>query len=315
LVTPGRQTFDTAADEFIARKALTRREVTVTSYKAALTHPREDFGTKRLADVTPTDIERTVAKLVKLGRSKRTAELMLHVVRAIFKDAVKAKTIASNPAEDVEPRGVDAKERAGLSAADVAKLRKYLASDRLYACWLLTLLGLRRSEVLGLRWSDIDLTAKTLTISRGRVLADGRAKTVEGKTKTMRGVRTLPLLPDLLAALRKLRDSQLAEFGATQIREGLIALDEAGEPIRPERYSDLWREACKAAGVPVVTLHGARHSAVTTMRDAGVPDHIVAKFAGHDEVVMRRVYSHADAEGLETAAKALSTAYGATDSG
>ena len=65
------------------------------------------------------------------------------------------------------------------------------------------------------------------------------------------------------------------------------------------------RQLCVAAGVPVATLHTARHSAVTAMRNAGVADHMVAAFAGHEEVVMRRTYSHADSEGLAAAGRAL----------
>ena len=58
----------------------------------------------------------------------------------------------------------------------------------------------------------------------------------------------------------------------------------------------MWRQHCEAAGVRPVTLHGARHTSVTAMRKAGVPDDVVAAWHGHDKVVMRRTYSHPDAE-------------------
>jgi integrase len=189
-------------------------------------------------------------------------------------------------------------------------LRRHLATDRLYGAWRLTLLGLRRSELLGLRWSDIDLATGTLTIERGRVLVDGGKRTAEDRPKTRRGTRTIPLPLDVLKALRSMRESQLAGFGATQVRSGYVVVDEIGEPMRHEAWSDAWKRHCKAAGVPVVNLHGARHSAITTLREAGVPDHIVAALAGHDEVVMRRTYSHAQDEGLANAARTLSEAYG-----
>jgi integrase len=115
---------------------------------------------------------------------------------------------------------------------------------------------------------------------------------------------------DMVAALRKLREEQAAEFGFEQARSGYPAVNEIGEAMRPERWTDMWREHCVAAGVPVVTLHAARHSSVTAMRDAGVPDHICAPWHGHSEGVMRATYSHAYADEMEGAAKALWTAIG-----
>jgi integrase len=160
--------------------------------------------------------------------------------------------------------------------------------------------------LLGLRWNDLDLTTGWLTIDHA-VVADARtAKRSEPSApKTRRSNRKLPLPPDVLASLRSLRDQQMAEFDLAQVRTGWLVVDEAGEPYRPEHWSDLWRQHCKAAGVPVVPLHSARHSAVTAMRNAGVPDHLVAAFAGHDEVTMRRSYSHSDQGGL-AAGQALS---------
>jgi len=161
---------------------------------------------------------------------------------------------------------------------------------------------------LGLRWSDVDLTAGVLSIKRGRVLIGKR--TEEGATKTKRGARELPLPSDVLSALRAMREAQAAGFGFEQVRSGYLATNAAGEPVRHQRWSDEWREHCEAAGVPVVTLHAARHSSVTAMRDAGVPDRHVAAWHGHDEAVMRRTYSHAHRERLAEAGEALTAVLG-----
>ena len=76
-----------------------------------------------------------------------------------------------NPADGVATFGRAAKDREALSATDLAMLRAHIAGDPLHACWLLTLCGLRRSELLGLTWSDVELSAGTVTIARG-VTAD-----------------------------------------------------------------------------------------------------------------------------------------------
>ena len=75
-----------------------------------------------------------------------------------------------------------------------------------------------------------------------------------------------------------------------------MAVDEGPRPLRPEAYSDAWSDLCEAAGVPRVTLHGARHGSVTRMRNAGVPGHLVAAFHGHTEAVMALTYSHVEVQ-------------------
>jgi hypothetical protein len=79
---------------------------------------------------------------------------------------------------------------------------------------------------------------------------------------------------------------------------------------RPERWSDEWRQLCRAAGVSPVTLHTARHSSVTAMRAAGVADDVVAKWHGHDETIMRRTYTHPDTDALAAAGQALADVLG-----
>lgn len=318
------------------------RPNSAAGYRSALRRADAVFGGKPVAEVSEQDIETMLAKIADSGRTRRSAAFTLFVVRAVLKHAVARKIVARSVAETegIGAAGADSKPREALTALEVTKLRAYLASDRerrladaalraingerdemdkrrrdhfgvdgLYACWLLTIYGLRRSEVLGLRWSDVDLKTKTLRIERGRVDVNG-GKVIEGKPKTERGARALPLPADVLIALRAMREQQLADFGADQVRTGYLAVDKIGEPIRPEVWTDQWRRHCVAAGVRAVTLHAARHSSVTAMRDRGVADHIVAAWHGHDEVTMRRTYSHAHPDELAAAGEALSEAYG-----
>jgi integrase len=296
-----RQTFAAYASQWMDARKRRVRPGTVIGYESALTHALAAFGATPLADVSRMDVERMITGLADKGRSQRTSQFTLFVVRAIFSSAVQDGLIGRNPAQDVTPVGVPAKTRTAQSSTNISALRAHLAGDPLFACWLLTLYGLRRSEVLALKWTDVDLAAGTLAITRSRVSIGSKAGTVEGKPKTKRGTRTLPLPPDVLTALRELRERQAAEFGFGQVRDGYLCLDELGQPMRPERWSRLWQQHCKAAGIPVVTLHAARHSSVSIMRANGVPDYLVAAWHGHDETVMRAVYSHADAVGLAAA--------------
>lgn len=311
LVIPTAQTFESYAREaWLPRKrrSPTVRPKTALGYEGTLRHPIAAFGSKPLMKVTRSDVEAMVYALADAGRSQSTATHALFVVRSIFEDALEDGLVGRNPAKKVHPAGRQAEQRTALTPEQIGRLRTHLSTDRLYGCWLLTLFGLRRSEVMGLRWPDLDLIDGILTISRGRVLVDGK-RTAEGKPKTERGARVLPLPRDAFSALTELKTAQESAFGRDHVRSGYIAVNEIGSPLRPERWSDLWRGHCAAAKVPVVTLHAARHSSVTAMRDAGVLDHVVAAWHGHDEYIMRKVYSHAQTDGLEAAGNALERAY------
>src|SRR5690349_17403958 len=107
-------------------------------------------------------------------------------------------------------------------------------------------------------------------------------------TKTERGVRTLPLPPDVLAALRQLREQQSAAYGFAHRRDGYLAVDPSGTPYRPETWSDLWAALCQPAGIePVTPARGPAHLGDDDAQPRRT-DHDVAHWHGHDEVMMRR---------------------------
>jgi integrase len=144
----------------------------------------------------------------------------------------------------------------------------------------LSLYGLRRGEVLGLRWSDIDLKARTLTVNQARVLVDCKVRIEPPKSRN--GKRTLPLDDWVVAALMELRKRQAreSETAGHAYRAGLEALDwytagdeyvvtdELGIPLYPEFYSDEFARLLKGAGLPKIGLHDSRHTTLSLMEKA-----------------------------------------------
>ncbi len=120
--------------------------------------------------------------------------------------------------------------------------------------------------------------------------------------------------PDLLTALQAWRTALAGELGVQAVAgDRFMFVDEGGTEIRPEWYSDEWGRLCAKAGIARrVKLHEARHSSVVVMRAAGMPDRLVAAWHGHDEVIMRRTYDHADQDmdGLAQVAAALAVVQG-----
>jgi site-specific recombinase XerD len=203
---------------------------------------------------------------------------------------------------------LDYEDDAGTSKswtlAEVERFRAAVMNDRLFACWLLSCYGLRRSEVLGIRWSA--LKGDTLSIRRSRV-AVGR-ESIEGLPKSRRSRRDLPLPAELNAALQELKARQQDEaeaFGSRWTDDRLIAVREDGSPIRHEWYSDEFQRIRERAGLRRIQLKGLRNTSVSLMLAGGLPVHVVAAWHGHDPAVSLSIYSDAQREDLRAAGAAL----------
>jgi integrase len=190
---------------------------------------------------------------------------------------------------------------------EVAKVLQAADGDRDGHLWYLALSGLRRGEVGGLRWSDVNQADKTLTVRVSRVAAAGRA--VENGPKTNASSRTLPLDEGLAAVLRAAHKRQAEErlaLGAAYGGGDYVACDEAGRPYHPDTLSKRWSKLVRAAGVRHINLHSARHTCGTTLHLRGVPLSVVAAWLGHaDASVTARIYAHSQPDALKAASVTL----------
>ena len=135
---------------------------------------------------------------------------MLTLLGSVLDVAAKDGLVARNVARMVERPSQAKHEMRTWTAGEAAAFLEAVATERLSVAFQLSMYGLRRGEVLGLRWSDVDLEAKTITIRITRTLIAG-TEVVEGEPKTERGKRTLPLDSALVAALRSLKARQARE--------------------------------------------------------------------------------------------------------
>lgn len=306
-------TFQSVAAGWLESKRQQVRTNTYLDYEGAVKIWGDHFGATPIAEIIKADVERLVTDYQQRGKSVRRVSYLLMVCRSVFEEAIEEDLATRNPAKRVQPRGKPAIERRAMPADEYDKLQAAISGHEFEALWLLSLAGLRRSEVLGLKWTDLDLDERTLTIKRGRVevgrrggIINGSGATTEvGDPKTSNGDRVLPLPATLLDALKRLRARQMSDLGLGQVRDGFIAVNAVGQPLRPEVYSDEWKILLASAKIPEYTLHEARHTSVTRAREAGVPDHAVAEWHGHDENVMRQTYSHPSQESLREVGQAL----------
>ena len=260
--------------------------------------------------------------------SPRTVNLMLTTVSMGLKVAQRRGLVVRNVGEIVErvEGNPDAgAERGDWQSGDAKTFLRSIAAHRLYAAFVMSTLGLRRGEVTGLRWDDVDLTGR---LAEARRLPKGTAsiavvnnmtavggRIYEGTPKG-KGRRRAPFLPipqilvDALTALqlhqREEADNAGDAYGTCQHCGGAhVVVNEIGKPYRPEWYSDLFVKLAKAAGVPDVVLHGARHAAASLLADLGVPDIAAAAWLGQLDVATTRGYQHVMFDRLQEAGKAL----------
>jgi integrase len=216
-----------------------------------------------------------------------TAQTVLHVHRTLSQalvHAVKTEVLFKNPAEQVKPPRPPGREIAILTKPEVAELLRAAEPTWLYLPVLVGVTtGMRRGELLGLRWSDLELKAARLTVNQSLERVNGKTVFKSPKTTTGRRPITLPALT--IEALARHRAAQAAD----RLRLGLGKPDlvfshSDGSPPDPDSVSKAFNRLIKAAGVRRITFHGLRHTHISHQLMDGVHVKIVSERAGHANV-------------------------------
>ena len=331
-VKPSDETLDQYLREYLEGATRGLRRSTARSYYIALQRARDVLGHRPLQSISKADVERLVAHMLTAGRkrggrsgsglSERSAQFTLGRLSAALDMAVREGKLARNPAILVKPPRPTRRRGSTWNQDEVRRFLNDVAESRLHAAWRLTLYGLRRGEVVGLRWSDIDLTNHKMTVSQARIVVDKRIVVEEPKSEN--GKRTLPLDDELVAALKQLRKTQMAERleAGTAYEIGLdeldwytpgdryLVVDKLGIPVNPNWYSSEFHRIRERVSLPKIRLHDSRHTTLSLMEKAGVPISVISKWAGHhDAAFTMRTYVHASADDLEAGAEKLAELY------
>jgi integrase len=150
---------------------------------------------------------------------------------------------------------------------------------------LLAMTGMRRSEVVGLRWSDVDLDRHHLTVNQAATVVDGDE--VVDVPKTRRSRRVIDLDPDTVSLLQRHRSRQLELYlrlGVSATASDRVFTNEIGDPIRPGSIGQAFRRLAQAVDVPLIRLHDLRHTHASHLLIAGVNVKVVSERLGHASV-------------------------------
>ncbi|HWH28587.1 MAG TPA: tyrosine-type recombinase/integrase [Mycobacteriales bacterium] len=259
------------------------------------------LGERRLTGLRPDHfLSAYRALLAGGGRNGRplsatTVRTVHRILSKALSDAVRDGVFTRNPAQRVPlPRRV----RPELQVWTREQLAAFLpvaAEDRLQAAWLLALLcGLRRGELAGLRWTDLDLEQRLLRVSTQRTTdANWQVVVKEPKGTSRRTVDLGPMLVDALRHHRERAEVEASDVGSEYWASGRVFTREDGTPYHPDRLRELFQAVAKRAGVPVIRLHDARHSCATLALDAGLHPKVVQQLLGHSSwSVTMDLYSH-----------------------
>ena len=256
------------------RRNVERHVLPARRHRPASTPPRPPRSPLRAAAPPDRRLRRLAPKTVY--------EVHL-VIRGALADAARRGLVPRNVALAAHAprlRSIPKVEQHAWTADELQVFFRAAAGHRLFpAFWVAVFTGMRRNELLGLRWDDFDSTAATLSINRGLIAVAYELRETRGKTRNAR--RSIDLDPTSVQLLASWKQWQHAEHAAVGIdTAGWIFTDGAGEPIHPHAISQAFN-ASPPRGVPVIRLHDLRHTHGTLLIKAGVPVKVVSERLGH----------------------------------
>lgn len=321
FVAPSKLTVGEYLDKWLDTYARPRLSAKTTERFAEIVelHLKPALGKSMLKSLSPLDVQSYYNKALETGRldgkgglSPKTILQHHRVLSQALKQAVSWRLISVSPVAGVKPPKV---ERADIGVLDRDELGKLLkaahGTELFYPVMLTASTGLRRGELLALRWSDIDLDSDsdkgTLTVARSLEQTREGLRFKEPKTKTSR--RTIRLPAKTVELLKRHRKEQErfrlsiqlgrdvtdadVQIVAFKRDDGLVFCDHEGAPVPPMRITKNFQSLVKRADVKRITFHALRHTHITHLLQDGVDVKTVSARAGHSSATITLdLYGH-----------------------
>jgi len=265
-------------------------------------HVLPTLGQKPLQQLTPPMLNALYGKLAKdppdrKGLSAKTVSYIHSTLHKVLADAVDAGLLGKNVAAGAKPPRPARRATGGIQAWEPDELAAFLThvrGTRLEAIWRLSAMtGMRRGEVLGLRWCDLDLDAARLSVRQALVAV---GYDVIKSTPKSHSARVIDLDAETVVQLRAHRERQLAEraeWGVDYEDHDLAVAKENGEPIHPHTFSQSFERLIEKAGLRTIRLHDLRHTHATLALKAGVPVKVISERLGHESPAFTlKQYAH-----------------------
>jgi integrase len=292
LLDPCKWTMGELLERWLEDDVRTRHRLTTLrrSRGVVKSHLRPHLGAVPLTKLKPSHIVGMLSSMERAGHSAATRQTAVNKLRAALRVAVDWNLIPKNPCGRALSPRASTGEIQTLDAGQVGKLLKQTEGDRLHALYVVAVTtGLRWGELCGLKWSDLDLKAGTLSVQR--IIGENSGTLYVGEPKTAKSKRLVELPAMAVDALHAHRRRMLVEGHAG--KEWVFVGSRGNWLCRRHVHRESFKPALKAAGLPAVKFHALRHSAATMMLAAGVHPKVVSERLGHANIgITLDVYSH-----------------------
>lgn len=274
------------------RSGTVKRSTIAATTNHIVNHIVPRIGHIPLAKLTAANVQNLYGDLLTTGEahyksgrglSPKSVRNIAGTLHKALREGVRFGQITRNVADGITLPRYERRELQRWEPYQIGQFLRHRADhgDYLYAVWrLMFAIGLRRGEVLGLRWSDIDMLDKKITVRSTRLDVGGYI--YEETPKSRAAKRTVQLDSETIVALAMMKNTQdkAAETIGAWVSEYVVT-DIDGHPIRPQTLTRRFQSESRAAGLPIIRLHDVRHSSATMQLNEGVPVHVVAGRLGH----------------------------------
>ena len=286
----------------------TLRPTTFDSYKRQLRlHVIPSIGAIPLQELRADHLDRIYAELLKTGRNDgkpgglapKSVRYLHTTMHKALKDAERKRLVTRNVADAADPprsRQMGLKEMQTWTVEEVRTFLNVMTGHRIGAAYMLAATtGMRRGEVLGLRWQDIDFEARRLRIYQTIVLVNYELTVSAPKTpRSRRSVALDPATVEVLREHKAQQEKEKALLGPGYHDQGLVFAKANGRPLNPDYFSQLFDRTVAKLDVKRIRLHDLRHTHATLGLAAGIPAKVMSDRLGHATVAFTQdVYMHA----------------------
>ncbi|MHB1316055.1 MAG: site-specific integrase [Christensenellales bacterium] len=300
LITPNRMTLKNWLNYWMENVIIPNRaQTTVYGYQNIINnHINPRFGEIPLQNISAQQIQQYYKeKMRDLANplSSNTVRKHHDLLYAALKLAVRQNIILKNPIDQVEPPRVKSIEKSFYTPEELSKLFNLVEGNRLEVTVKLAgYLGLRREEICGLKWENVDFTNQTIKI-RDAVTAAG-SRVILKDTKNETSSRTLSLYGDLLETLQREKAKQeknKMQLGSSYMDSSYVVQWDDGRPYRPNYLSELFAKFIIKNNTPKIVLHELRHTFATIANAMGVSPFDIGKALGHSTPsTTAKIYTH-----------------------
>src|SRR5262249_47438421 len=293
------------------------------SYVGALAHVRRHLGNRRLQALRPADLAALYASLSRSGLAPRTIKHTHVILHRALKEAKVWGLLRDNPAETAKPPTPEDQELPILQPERARELLDRLRGEArenspggvLYLLGSLALAtGMRRNELLGLRWKDVDMDVGRLTVEQALEQTAEHGIRVKGP-KTRHGRRTISLPPHIVAELRshwRAQQEQRLALGIGKApAESTVLATFDGKLMSPNAITKAWPRAMDEIGMSEITLHSLRHTHASMLIASGMDILTISRRLGHaNPTVTLGIYGHLIHGSDDKAAAIMEAAFG-----